>query len=92
MTLLEMHAIVRGRVQGVFFRATCRHHAQKLGVTGTVKNLSDGTVEIYAQGAQDQLKQFELLLKEDQGPSQIDAFIADTYPPVKSFDTFDVIF
>lgn len=92
MTPLEMHAIVRGRVQGVFFRATARHHAQKIGLTGTAKNLSDGTVEIYAQGTQDQLSQFELLLKEDQGPSHIDAFIVDTYPPVKTFDSFDVIF
>ncbi|MHB8680380.1 MAG: acylphosphatase [Rudaea sp.] len=41
---------VRGRVQGVFFRASTRNEAQRLGLTGYVKNLPDGSVEILACG------------------------------------------
>lgn len=61
--LLEMHALISGRVQGVGFRATVRALARGLGVTGSAENLSDGTVEIYAQGTQEQLKQFFFLIK-----------------------------
>jgi acylphosphatase len=44
--------IVRGRVQGVAFRAHTQRHARELGVTGYAKNLSDGTVEVLACGAE----------------------------------------
>ena len=39
-----------GRVQGVFFRASTREKAQELGVTGWVKNRSDGSVEALVEG------------------------------------------
>lgn len=44
------HIIVRGRVQGVFFRAGTEAVARDLGLAGWVKNCADGTVEIHAEG------------------------------------------
>lgn len=41
---------IRGRVQGVFFRATTREKARMLGLRGWVRNRPDGTVEIVAEG------------------------------------------
>jgi len=41
---------ISGRVQGVFFRASARETALRLGVTGWVKNRSDGSVEVVAEG------------------------------------------
>ncbi|UFU07807.1 acylphosphatase [Ruania halotolerans] len=41
---------VTGRVQGVNFRASCRRAAEPLGVTGWVRNLPDGTVEVWVEG------------------------------------------
>ncbi len=41
---------VSGRVQGVFFRASTRNVALELGVCGYAKNLSDGSVEVHAEG------------------------------------------
>lgn len=42
--------VVSGRVQGVFFRDSCRQEATRLGVAGLARNLSDGTVEVVAEG------------------------------------------
>jgi len=42
--------LVSGRVQGVGFRHATRQQAQSLGLTGSVKNLPDGRVEIFASG------------------------------------------
>lgn len=63
--LFEMHAIVKGDVQGIGFRATTRYHAIDLGLKGTVRNLHDGTVEIYAQGSRQRLEELIQKLKKD---------------------------
>ncbi|GAA4826621.1 acylphosphatase [Actinomycetospora corticicola] len=44
------HLVVHGTVQGVFFRATAEQEAARLGVSGWVRNRSDGTVEMVAEG------------------------------------------
>jgi acylphosphatase len=46
----RVRATVRGRVQGVFFRAEARARAESLGVSGWVRNASDGTVEAVFEG------------------------------------------
>ena len=52
----RLHAIVRGRVQGVFFRASILDRAQMLGLSGWVRNRSDGGVEVVAEGEADALR------------------------------------
>ncbi len=56
MPLPTLHAVVHGRVQGVFFRASTREEASRIGVGGTVRNLPDGTVEVEAVGPRDRLQ------------------------------------
>lgn len=51
----KVRTIVAGRVQGVWYRARTRDKAVGLGVTGFVRNLPDGTVEIVAQGDDNQV-------------------------------------
>src|SRR5579872_1841351 len=46
----RLHLIVRGRVQGVFFRVSAQEEAQRLGLVGCVRNRFDGSVEIIAEG------------------------------------------
>ncbi len=45
--------VVTGRVQGVFFRDSCREEAQSAGVEGWVRNTPDGTVEAWFEGRAD---------------------------------------
>jgi acylphosphatase len=58
--------LVSGQVQGVFFRASTQDAANNLGLTGWVRNLSDGRVEVIACGEEAPLKRLEQWLW--QGP------------------------
>ena len=57
MALKQLHLTVRGRVQGVFFRASTQREARRLGLTGWVKNRSDGAVEILAEGEETSIRE-----------------------------------
>lgn len=50
--------VVKGRVQGVYFRASAQREARQLGLTGWVKNRPDGSVEMIVEGEEDQVKDF----------------------------------
>ncbi|MFM6954289.1 MAG: acylphosphatase [Sphingobacteriaceae bacterium] len=62
----NVHIIISGKVQGVFFRASTKATADFLGIRGWVKNLPDGTVEIEAEG--DDFALGEFLIFCNQGP------------------------
>ncbi|MBW2225118.1 MAG: acylphosphatase [Deltaproteobacteria bacterium] len=49
----RIHLVVRGRVQGVYFRATAQREARQHGLSGWVKNRPDGSVEVVAEGEED---------------------------------------
>ena len=58
-TKKTVRSTIHGRVQGVFFRDTARHVARRLNIKGSAVNLSDGTVEVIAEGAPSAVKQFQ---------------------------------
>jgi acylphosphatase len=58
--------LVTGRVQGVFFRASTRTEAVRLGIAGVARNLDDGRVEVVASGPDAALAALERWLQ--QGP------------------------
>ena len=55
MTVVRARATVHGRVQGVWYRDTCARVARALGVKGWVRNLPDGSVQVVAEGARDEV-------------------------------------
>jgi acylphosphatase len=63
---LRLHAKITGYVQGVGFRYFVLQNANDLGLTGWVRNLWDGRVEVIAEGPHDDLNQ--LLVKLRRGP------------------------
>lgn len=60
------HIIIRGKVQGVFFRAFIKENAVMLDLTGYVKNLSDGSVEAVFEGFETDIE--EIIEHCKEGP------------------------
>lgn len=56
--MIHKEIVVKGKVQGVYFRATARSVAVRLGLNGAVKNLPDGSVWIVAEGPPQLLEEF----------------------------------
>ena len=69
----RIHALVKGRVQGVNYRASTQAEAQKLALHGWVRNLPNGTVELVAEGTRANLE--KLLAWAKKGPAN--AAVAD---------------
>ena len=57
MSLLAVSIEIQGKVQGVWYRASAREEAHKLGLNGFVKNQQDGSVFIEVCGENDQVEQ-----------------------------------
>ena len=92
--------IVRGRVQGVFFRATAADEAQRLGVTGRIWNRrlrslyrsvrKDGAVEAEAVGPADALARFEAWLRHGPPHAEVESVDADALPDEPRYRGFEV--
>lgn len=90
MPAIQAHVRVSGRVQGVFFRASTRDEARRLGLTGWVRNLSDGRVEAVFEGEEERVK--EMVEWCHHGPSY--ASVSDVEvefsPAVGEFRDFEI--
>lgn len=64
--------VVSGKVQGVFFRASAREQALKLGLRGYAKNLPDGRVEVLAAGDDAALDALTAWLREGPSRARVD--------------------
>jgi acylphosphatase len=63
--------VVQGTVQGIFFRQFTKEHADGLGLTGFVRNLEDGTVEVVVEGEPDRIEQLAGFLRQGPEHAQI---------------------
>ncbi len=75
--MIEMYAVVSGKVQGVRYRTYVQESATDLQLIGYVKNLRDGTVEVVAQGMPDTLKEFVEYLNEGSLLSKVESVSVD---------------
>lgn len=74
------HLIVRGRVQGVGYRAACRRRAGELGLGGWVRNLPDGAVELEAEGSAAMLVDLQRWCEKGPPGAQVDDLRAIRVP------------
>jgi acylphosphatase len=65
--------VVSGRVQGVFFRASARSEAARLGIAGQARNMADGTVEVVASGDESALDELETWLRIGPPAARVDS-------------------
>lgn len=90
MLVDRIHVIIKGRVQGVGFRRKTQQIGQVLFLEGFVRNLPDGSVEIYAEGKKDILIQF---IDEVRGAFRF--HIEEIYPAagcdIPSFNGFQIL-
>jgi acylphosphatase len=66
-----VRCLVAGRVQGVFYRASARHEAQQLGLTGYARNLMDGRVEVVACGNKKAVETLHEWLRKGPANAQV---------------------
>lgn len=77
---------ITGHVQGVGFRWSAAGEAHKLGICGFVKNLSDGSVYIEAEGSTEQLNSFVGWCRKGPGFGFVESVNLETLPPVNYTD------
>jgi tRNA U55 pseudouridine synthase TruB len=87
---LEFYAKVYGRVQGVGYRYFVKEKAQNLDIFGYVKNLEDGTVEVLAQGSEENLQKLIEELKKGPFLARVDKLDVVFRKPLNIFSHFRI--
>lgn len=82
------HVWVSGRVQGVFFRQSTETRARELGLTGWVRNLSDGRVEAVAEGDPHALDRWVDYCHVGPPAARVDGVEIQWEPPTGEFQGF----
>ena len=90
MVQKRIHIFIVGRVQGVFFRQSTRVMAIKNNVTGWVKNLNDGRVEIVAEGETQNIDNLIIWCKTGPANSRVDEFELSEEISTSEFENFEV--
>ena len=81
--------LVSGKVQGVFFRASTRDQARRLGLRGHARNLPDGRVEVVAAGAAPAIDVLEQWLRQGPPQARVDALQRDAIDAAAVGEGFD---
>ncbi len=89
--IVRAHVWVKGRVQGVGFRAHVEYGARQIGdLTGWVRNVSSDTVEAIAEGEGDKVDRFIAMMKEGPRSSRVDELKVEWETPTGEFTQFGV--
>lgn len=89
--IVRAHILVKGRVQGVGFRAHVEYRARQIGrLTGWVRNVGYDTVEAVAEGERDRVEQLIQALREGPRGSRVDESKVEWEKPTGEFMQFGV--
>jgi len=87
----ELRAVVHGRVQMVMYRDFTRRGAKKLGLVGTVENLSNGTVEVLAQGEEAKLQKLLVRMRRGSLLSKVHHIDVEWRESSKQYSDFKIV-
>ena len=89
---MQLYVLISGKVQGVGFRHFTRVNATKLGIKGYAKNLTNGKVEVVAEGKKEQLYALVRQLRIGPTPSKVDNVKIEERDFTGQFDSFGIRF
>lgn len=92
MKNIRVHLIIEGRVQGVCYRDSTRLKAVELELKGWVKNKSDGTVEIVAEGDESDIQKFVEWCHEGPPYAVVYKIRQSSQEYRNEFDSFNIVF
>jgi acylphosphatase len=87
--LVRRRALVSGRVQGVFFRDSCREQAARRGVAGRARNLPDGRVEVVLEGPPDEVAAVLAWLRQGPAYARVET-VEVTEEPMEGLRGFEI--
>lgn len=85
-----LHIIVKGRVQGVYFRAYTQKQAVKLNLNGFVRNLANGDVEVVACGERAAVQQLAAWCHKGPLLARVSEVIVNEHPAHEAFADFEI--
>lgn len=87
----RFHLYIAGRVQGVFFRANTCQRARLLGLTGWVRNLADGRVEVVVEGEAQKAEALVDWCRQGAPPARVDGLLCTEETPTGGFTAFEIL-
>jgi len=84
------HLLIKGKVQGVFYRATAKQMANELRLTGWIKNTKEGDVEVTVSGNNQQLEKFVNWCKRGPDKAAVEEVVV-TQKEETTFKGFNIV-
>lgn len=88
-TMKHVKMRISGKVQGVFFRASAKAEAERLGLTGFIRNEGDGSVYVEIEGSEAAVERFMVWCKRGPQLAEVESVQTEEGQP-KHFTTFEI--
>jgi acylphosphatase len=92
MAKKQLYVVMRGRVQGVFFRGQTKERAKELGITGWIRNNPDGTVEAMFEGEELVLERMLMWCRKGPDLAEVAQVQAKYLPNRNEFRDFKILY
>ena len=89
---VRAHVVIRGRVQGVFFRMNTARAADRFGVFGWARNKRNGTVEAVFEGDKEKVDDVLEWCQTGDAPARVERVDLDWEPYSGEYDSFDITY
>lgn len=86
----NVHVLISGKVQGVWFRANTRQKAEQLKIKGWVRNTSDGKVEAIFEGKQENIEEMLDWCRKGPPLAEVDNVKVEDQTNIYGFDDFKI--
>ncbi len=84
------HLVIEGKVQGVFYRASAKEKADSLGLGGYIRNLTNGSVEVIAEGKHEDINQLIEWCLTGPANARVTDIKITFSPPIGEFNNFHI--